>query len=314
MRLGAVIALGLVFGLHPAQSAEQLTRSLAMDQLGITLRHPEGWSATFQDERAWIVNAPLAQATGTALSGLAQVFVTAEHRANHEDAVRRLREIASEFDAPVEYLTISGWPAMQRRVVTPKEQPGAQGLDAPEQQIVRITTAIAAGNLLIRAEGRMLPDAGEQVAEQIRAIESNVIVMTAGNQADAQRTVEELRAVPRLGPLQPPPSRVKPAAPPEQHGLLQAPRRLFEGAYARSEEEDEPGESVRGLDIDNAGAAARVINGGFASEAEIAVSTDGQKIVVAQQFQFATSNDGGLTFPTTGNFPFGWWRHFARLW
>jgi hypothetical protein len=54
---------------------------------------------------------------------------------------------------------------------------------------------------------------------------------------------------------------------------------------------------------ESSGGAARVIGGGFASEPEIAVSTDGQKIVVGQQFNFVTSNDGGLTFPTAGPFP-----------
>jgi hypothetical protein len=306
MPLRAIIVLGFGLllagaGLRPAHPTEQLTQSLAMDQLRVALRYPEGWSATLQDERAWLVNVPLAQATGAALAGLAQLFVTVEHRTDHADAVRRLRDIASEFYGPVEYLTIGGWPAMQRRVVTRREQPGAEGADAQEQQIVRITTAIAAGDLLIRAEGRMPPDAGEQVEQQVRAIESSITVQTAGNEADAQRAVEELRAVPRLAPLQPPPSKVKPATPLQRQGMLQMPRLLLEGAHARSEKEDGPSESSPEPDADNAG-QARVINGGFASEPEVAVSTDGQNIVVAQQFSFATSNDGGLTFPTTGAF------------
>jgi hypothetical protein len=58
---------------------------------------------------------------------------------------------------PATYLMIGGWPAMQRRVITVKEQPGEQ-IPGQEQQILKITTAIAAGDLLIRAEGRMPPD------------------------------------------------------------------------------------------------------------------------------------------------------------
>lgn len=277
-------------GRLPAHSAEQLTESFPMDTLGFTLRHPKGWFVERQGDRAWMVNAPSAQATGQALSGLAQIFVTVEHRRNHAEAVSRLREIASEYNAPVEYTTITSWPAIQRRVVTRKEQPGAVEADAQEQQILRITTAIAAGNLVIRAEARMPPNIGVQAEQQVLAIESGIAIRDAGSAADAKRAIEELRAAPKLSPSAPPPSRVKPASSMQLKGKSARSQRVLEGARARSEEE-------------TSGTAAPVISGGFASEPEIAVSTDGQKIVVSQQFNFATSNDGGLSFPTTGSFP-----------
>ena len=217
--------------------------SVANDQLGITLRHPEGWFGTWQGDRGWIVNAPPEQATGAAVGGLAQVFVTVEHRTDHADAVRRLREIASEFEAPVMYLTIGGWPAMQRQVITAKEQPGAVGADAQQQQILTITTAIAAGDLLIRADARMAPDVGEETKQQVLAIESSIGIKTAGDNAQSQRDIEELQAVPKLAPFVPPPSTVRPAGPLQQHGMLEEPRRLLQGALARSEDEDRPGGS-----------------------------------------------------------------------
>jgi hypothetical protein len=299
--LGFVLVIGAS---RPAQPAEELTRSFVMDRLGITLHHPETWSATSQDDRAWIVNAPLEQATGPALNRLAQIFVSVEHRKDHAEAVRRLREIASEFEGPVTYLTIGGWPAMQRQAITAKEQPGAEGADAQEQQILRITTAIAAGDLLIRADGRMAPDVGAQIVQEVLAIESGIGTETAGDNANAARDIEELRAVPKLTPFLPPPSTIKSTQPLQRHGMLDAPRRLLEGSRARSEEEDEPDRPASEPDRDtDSGAAERVITGGFASEPEIAVSTDGQTVVVGQQFQFAMSTDGGLTFPTTGSFP-----------
>jgi hypothetical protein len=310
MGLRAVIVLvGLILtgaGLRLAHPAEQSMQSLAMDRLGATLRYPDGWSATLQDDRAWVVNAPLAHATGEALNGLAQVYVIVEHRIDHADAIRRLRAIASEYEVPVEYLTIDGWPAMQRRVFVTREQPGAAGAAAQNEQVVRITTAIAAGDLLIRAEGGMPPNAGEQVEQQVRAIESGITFRTAGNAADADREVQELRAFPRLPPSLPPPSEVVPSSPSQQHGKIEAPQRILLGALTRSEEETKPAESKPEPDATGNGVAARVIQGQsnfFASEPEIAVSTDGQNIVVAQGFSYATSNDGGLTFPTTGGFP-----------
>jgi hypothetical protein len=305
MRLNSIWAivgfLLLSFVSPAAHSAEQLTQSLTIDQLGLRLKYPTGWSATPDKELTWIVNAPLQEAKGQALDGLAQVFVTVEHRPDHADAVRRLRDIASEFQGPVEYLVIDGWPAMQRRLLTLKEQPGAAGADAQEQQILRITTAIAAGNLLIRAEARMPPNVGDQIEQQVREIETSLRIQTAGDAADALRAVSELRANPRLVPMSPPPSNVKPTQTPQRHGLLETPRLLLEGAHARSEQEELLSEPRTATSEDSAGAA--IINGGFASEPEIAVSTDGQNIVAAQQFGYATSNDGGQTFPTAGAFP-----------
>ena len=107
-------------------SADVLTKSLANDRLGFTLHYPESWSALAQDDHVWMVNAPLKQATGSNLDGLAQIFVTTEHRTNHAEAVNRLREICSEYQTKCTYLAIDGWPAMQREVIVPKEQPGGK--------------------------------------------------------------------------------------------------------------------------------------------------------------------------------------------
>src|ERR1700722_8469076 len=69
-----------------AQAAEALAHALTLEKLGISVRFPGGWSAPQEGDRVWIVNAPLAQATGTALNGLAQIFVTVEHRTDRAEA------------------------------------------------------------------------------------------------------------------------------------------------------------------------------------------------------------------------------------
>ena len=290
-----------------ALAAEPLAQTLRMEPLGLAMRYPQGWSAMEEKDSAWIVSAPLDQATGRALDSLTQIFVSVEHRTDHADAVDRLRAIASEYEAPVTYLMIGGWPALQRSVVVRKEQPGAEAAAANDQQVLIITTAIAAGDLVIRADARMPPDESAEQQDQVRAIEASMALERAGNPTAGEAEVKALQARPRLEPVRPPPSHVKPADPPQRQGLLESPRLLFEGARARSEEEEEgrpeQAEDEREEhDASEAGAAVRAINGGFASEPEVAVSTDGQKIVVAQQFAYATSNDGGLTFPTTGSF------------
>ena len=146
-----------------AYSADALPKSLANDRLGFTLHYPESWSGVAQDDHAWMVSAPLEQATGSNLDSLAQIFVTTEHRTNHAEAVNRLREICSEYQTTCTYLAIGGWPVMQREIIAPKEEPGAQEEPANEEMMLYITTAIAAGDLLIRAEGRMPASVSEQV-------------------------------------------------------------------------------------------------------------------------------------------------------
>ena len=51
------------------------------------------------------------------------------------------------------------------------------------------------------------------------------------------------------------------------------------------------------------GGAQLVVSGLVASEGEIAVSTNGQNVVISQQGRFTTSNDGGQRFNFAGFFP-----------
>ena len=188
-----------------ADSADLLTKSLAMDRPGFTLQYPESWSALAQDDHAWMVNAPLEQATGPNLDSLAQIFVTTEQRTNHAEAVSRLREICSEYQTTCTYLAIGGWPSMQREVIAPKEEPGGQEESANEELMLYITTAIAAGDLLIRAEGRMPASVSEQVKTQVRAIENGTSLRVLGNPKETQSFIQELQRNPRLTPFSPPP-------------------------------------------------------------------------------------------------------------
>jgi hypothetical protein len=204
-----------------------LSQRLDVQRLGFAVRYPASWSASENAGVVSIVNAPQARAAGRALETMPQILVTTETRRDHADAVSRLREIASEYPGPVTYTTISGWPAMQRRVVTTKEQAGAEEKDdRPDQKIVKFTTAIAAGNILIRADGRMPPTAGAQIESQVRAIEAGMVLRTPGNAAATARDLRLLRATPKLSLSKPPASKVRPAAPRQNLALARGPRRF----------------------------------------------------------------------------------------
>lgn len=286
-----------------AYSADALPKSLANDRLGFTLHYPESWSGVAQDDHAWMVSAPLEQATGSNLDSLAQIFVTTEHRTNHAEAVNRLREICSEYQTTCTYLAIGGWPVMQREIIAPKEEPGAQEEPANEEMMLYITTAIAAGDLLIRAEGRMPASVSEQVKTQVLAIQNGTSLRVAGNPKETQSFIQELQRNPRLTPFSPPPSKVQTSPSPRTAELSQ-PRIVLKGAGARPEEEHSVEQPVgtSGAGSADAGAAVVIPGNRIADEPEIAVSTNGLNIVVAQQSHYVTSNDGGTTFQYKGKF------------
>src|SRR3982074_3065842 len=78
-----------------------LAQQIVVDRLGLTMRYPADWAAAPTPQLIWLVRGTPDQAIGPALDRLAQIYVTSENRRDHADAVRRLREIASEYAGPV---------------------------------------------------------------------------------------------------------------------------------------------------------------------------------------------------------------------
>jgi hypothetical protein len=302
----------------PASAALPLTQQSEAGQ-PFVLRYPATWSLSTDGNVSRLVNVQAERAAAAppeALDAEGQIIVTTEQRRNHQDALRRLDDIRAEFTAPVTMLTIGGWPALQRRVLDTREQPGGEDdededagapqfrQDGPNQsiqeskkpqlspaQILRVTTAIAAGDLLVRLEGRLPPTAPPQLVATVLAIGRSVTFRVAGNPGAAQRELAQLAGQQARRVLRPPPSTVRTTKP---RGGTSVPRA---GARAVPTQRPLP------MELLDAGLALQVINGGVASETEVAVSTNGQTVVIGQQFRFATSNNGGQTFPFTGNFP-----------
>lgn len=210
---------------------------------------------------------------------LARVVVTVEQRTDRDDALRRLKEIAQEWDAPATYLEIGGWPALQRRNLSRRalkgnealQEPTAEDKGRPERLNLNITTAIAAGSLLIRVEGTMPPNGGTALEYEIEAIGRSVRTTEPGNPVDAGQAIEQLRAAP-------PPSR---------------PEVVAEGRVS-AELGGEPPAAGPVTALPDIGATQRPLTG--ASEIEIAASTDGRYVVVGTNGGYAYSGDGGRTF------------------
>jgi hypothetical protein len=147
-----------------------------------------------------------------------------------------------------------------------------------------ITTAVAAGDLLVRADGSALPDARGADEAIVMAIGASLTFRTSGNPGAVNRELDQLRRVPAPRPRAVPRAGAIAAPGPAARPALAAVRRAGSG---RS------GSAASPLKLASAGAAVAVSGG---SEAEIAVSTNGQNIIIAQGFNYARSTNGGLSF------------------
>jgi hypothetical protein len=287
----AAVAMATLGGPFPAAAqAPALTNRLEVKPHGIIVRYPANWSSPPKrlvnvDE---LVNVPADQQDKAPVT--ARIQITAVTRKDHAEALRELRDIATEVRAPSTFLSIGGWPALQRRQLEPRQQPSG-GPRFADASVLRITTAVGVGNLLVRVEA-WLPSAADQaLIDQAQVIGRSLGFAIAG---DPGRTEQELRDLRRGVPPQsslpgPVPSRLPVAA----GAALEATLLAAAGSPGTTAEwplQDPP--------------LARLFTGGN-GELEIAASPDGQNIVVARQFVFRTSNDGGQTFPFTGGTGFG---------
>ncbi len=264
---------------QPAQASKALTKTVSIGAKGITLHVPEGWSVAQPTLNSRVIlNVPMGQqdtATPTV-----RVVITYLERIDHADAVSKLAEYANESSQPSTFLAIGGWPALQRVQLVKRPQPG-DGPLFPDPNMVQITTAVAAGNLLVRLETGLPSDANQQFKDLVLAIGQSLMFGSAGDPAQIQQELNKLQSSPR--------GRDSPQA---HVASPVAATRLSSSAEAAS-------------------AAAPIFppvqltNLGINGELEIAVSNNGTNIVVATQSVFVTSNDGGQTFPFSGVLPVG---------
>src|ERR1700720_1898425 len=126
--LCAVVLSLFAAGVGPSPSSsvgqsQPLTKSLIIPAKGITVRFPENWSAAQPTQNSWVIlNVPNDQ-QDTAKPTV-RVAIGYLERVDHADAVSQLIEYANESSEPATFLTIGGWPAMQRIQLVRRSQPG----------------------------------------------------------------------------------------------------------------------------------------------------------------------------------------------
>jgi uncharacterized repeat protein (TIGR01451 family) len=274
------------------RSATALTRTLKIEAEGLsfTVRYPDRWSAAKEANMYKLLNVPtgqLGRLDVQARGKVTQMTIFTERRKDHAEAVRRLKEIEAEASSPSTFLNIGGWPALQRQHLQPRPQPGqgppVEGSEGSTMILV-ITTAVAAEDLLVRLEGWLPSDAPPELTGEVKAIGQSLVFTTTGNPSQVEQEIQELfkSSMPRSS--SPTPGAQTPGS--------------SEGAEAVS--------------ADSAGASVRVTNQASRdSELEIAVSPNGQNIVIGSNSNYFFSTNGGQTWNNSagigGNDPsLGW--------
>src|SRR5262245_46892011 len=157
--------IGLCVSVDGGLEAQPLNR-LHLDN-GVSVDYPSTWSMLpkrFRNTTELVETAGRADITAP----VARTVLTSERQADSAAALRRLADIAAEVTAPVEYRVIAGWPALERRYVARLGQAGLHG--SAVDLAPRLTTAIAAGDVLIRLETTLLGDARTDLDRELQAL------------------------------------------------------------------------------------------------------------------------------------------------
>src|SRR5262249_15757516 len=198
-----------------------------------------------------------------------------------------------------------GWPAIQWRKIVP--WPAARGQAPVSGSALAINTAIAAGSQFIRLYGSLPSDAPSAITDTIGAIETSVSF--SPRSTGPAETQVSTRATSGRGWVRTLVQRVQDLG----HTLASFrvwPKLAIAQADDEEEEFDLTPPIAEGADEASQpsapGAATRILQNSLGlpvSEPEVAVSANGRNVVVAQQFVWTYSTDGGQTFTFGGTFP-----------
>jgi hypothetical protein len=241
---------------------------------GVFLSHPVTWTLGAQYRNAYELLTRTERPEGVVIE--ARMLITTEQRQSHAEALRRLADIAKEIESPPSFLVIGGWPALQRRYSAPLPRRGQEAA-GEEQLTLRVTTAIAAGSLLLRSETTLAPEADVRLAEEAEAIGRSAIFPTRGDPAKVKKELDQLRQRPR--------------------SALPVPRllKIRNASFSAGLSNQAPSTPAT--------APGALLARAGVGELEIAASNDGQNIVIATNTGYSFSNNAGLAYTPGGGTP-----------
>lgn len=269
-----VTLIGVVILSVGSTAQTTLANTARIPEKSISIRYPDGWSVGQPSQNSWVLlNVPTEKLETTEAN--VRITIGYLERPDHADAVAQLTEYAKESPVNSTFLVIGGWPALQRVQLVKRRLPGERQKGTfKDKNMVQVTTAVAAGSLLVRAEGNLPSDASQQLKDLVLAIGRSMTFATTGDPVTVQRDLIQLNKTPRR------PDAEQSVEPKSEYQLPEEMR-----------------EANAGTPI---GSLIQLPNGSN-GELEVAVSNNGSNIVVVKQSGFVTSNDGGRTFPFSGS-------------
>jgi len=268
-------------------------QTLSLPGYGAALQVPAGWSHRHFANVDQLVNVTpdkMATLASVDLENAAKISIGVLKLATHSDAVDRLTIVAAERQAQSTFLTIAGWPALQRQTLIPRPELGeqeesAESSDGPGRMLVLVTTAVAVGNSVVRLDGRVPAESptANVIAGQMKAIGLGLTFQQSGDPAQAALDVQKLQSNPA------------PRLPNAQPGKPNS--AISNSQFAKTSSTAAKNVSPAAVPAtQTVGLSFNTTIGGSGTEPEIAASSNGQNIVIASQFNGVSSQNGGNPF------------------
>jgi hypothetical protein len=173
----------------------QPTTTFQLERGAGALQYPSSWTPRHYSNvyELWNVTADkLASAASEERNSVPRIDMSVTPVANHAEALHRLREIEAESGMTSRYVAIGGWPALQRRQLVPKPHEG-DDVDSDGAKLFMVTTAVAAGAMVVRMDGFAPETASPEVVDQMESIGRSWRPATTSDAATADKEVQQLQ-------------------------------------------------------------------------------------------------------------------------
>src|SRR4051812_3012344 len=191
---GVVLGAMAIWFAMLALRAQPAPQSSSTFQLaGGSIAVPNGWTPRNYANMHELWNATpdrIASVSAQERDEIARIRTGLTPTKDHAEALHRLQEIEAESKTASQYVSIGGWPALVRRQLIDKPREGDTGTD--DGKLFMVTTAIAAGNTVVRMDGFAPETASLDLVKQMETIGRSWQPPVAGDEATAAREIRQL--------------------------------------------------------------------------------------------------------------------------
>lgn len=168
----------------PTTNCQERLDSITLSQTlqtenGFSVSYPQGWSTDKLENLDVIFSVPELITEVPNFDEIVQIIIHVEQHPDNEAAIVRLTQITGESDSPSTRIEVNDWPGIERTQISLVLQAGSSGTGEATQEIMVITTVVAADNLLIRLESNASPNAAPELIEQVLAIGCSITKSSA---------------------------------------------------------------------------------------------------------------------------------------